>query len=407
MKKDILLFGILSLLSCGCSSGSDADLGHTGNQQPSGQPDEKPTSTTPFTERVNIQTEYASASQIIDNEWVAVGISRPYALQIDETNRYNGKHSFRFELQEEDNSLSGYNDGETKGRSEMSFCYATPQDFASLPAVAYSNAQRMKTVYHHGKGYCPQGTAWTYHFAVYVPSDMRDDVNTIFAQWHGMPTRTLATNPQGEVVQLTDEEFLELESRTIFANEVGYEKIETVDKNGKVTYKKGEKNGWLIEQGGYPPLAFGFNSGYFYIKANSDRRWFTDKSDRTNANVSRLNSMESVSSEYKTSTLAYKSPIDQFPRNKWVEFDVCIVWASYGAESENINRTGLLDVQMTVDGKRATIVNKEKMPIGRNDKDGYYFKFGIYRTSSSTVPVCYNLAGFEQKEVRAEDWLTE
>ena len=29
--------------------------------------------------------------------------------------------------------------------------------------------------------------------------------------------------------------------------------------------------------------------------------------------------------------------------------------------------------------------------IGRNDDDGYYFKFGIYRVGNSTKPVCYNL----------------
>lgn len=403
----ILLLGFMSMLSCGSSSNGKDSLENFDKQNPSEEQESDGASLVPFTARVNIQTEYATADKIIDDEWVAVGISRPYSLQIDEENRYRDKHSFRFELRDDDNSLQGYNEGETKGRSELSYCYATEKDFASQSAKAYSDAQRMKTVYHHGKGFCPQGTAWSYHFAIWVPDDIDKDVNTIFAQWHGMPTRTLATNPQGKVVQLTDEEFLELESHTIFANEVGYEKIATTDKNGKVTYKKGEKNGWLIEQGGYPPLAFGFNSGYFYIKANSDRRWFTDKSDRTNANVGRLNSMQSVSSEYKTSTLAYKSLIDQFPKDKWVEFDVNIIWTGYSGESEQILHSGFLDVNMTVDGKSKKIVNQETIPIGRNDKDGYYFKFGIYRTSSSTVPVRYNLAGFTQKEVTPESLLGE
>lgn len=49
------------------------------------------------------------------------------------------------------------------------------------------------------------------------------------------------------------------------------------DKKGNSVYKAGKKNGWLVEQGGYPPLAFGFSGGWFYIKANSDRRWLTDK----------------------------------------------------------------------------------------------------------------------------------
>ena len=42
------------------------------------------------------------------------------------------------------------------------------------------------------------------------------------------------------------------------------------------------------------------------------------------------------------------------------------------------------------------IVNNEQILIGRNDENGYYFKFGIYRVGNSTVPVCYNLAGYKE-----------
>ena len=43
------------------------------------------------------------------------------------------------------------------------------------------------------------------------------------------------------------------------------------------------------------------------------------------------------------------------------------------------------------------IVNNEAPLIGRNDANGYYFKFGIYRVGNSTVPVCYNLAGYKEE----------
>ena len=110
-----------------------------------------------------------------------------------------------------------------------------------------------------------------------------------------------------------------------------------------------------------------------------------------------LKNMQSVSSEYKTSTIAYKSPLADFPRNTWVEFDVTIDWTAYGAEKETIEKDGHLDVTMKANGEEYHLVNNEVIPIGRNDRDGYYFKFGIYRTSSSTVPVIYNLAGFHQE----------
>ncbi|MNU00761.1 Heparin lyase I precursor [compost metagenome] len=42
------------------------------------------------------------------------------------------------------------------------------------------------------------------------------------------------------------------------------------------------------------------------------------------------------------------------------------------------------------------IVNQQEILIGRNDEDGYYFKFGIYRVGNSTVPVVYNLAGYKE-----------
>lgn len=64
-------------------------------------------------------------------------------------------------------------------------------------------------------------------------------------------------------------------------------------------------------------------------------------------------------------------------------------------------KPGKLDVQMEYTDKKKIvkehIVNNEEIQIGRNDDDGYYFKFGIYRVGNSTVPVCYNLAGYKEE----------
>ena len=48
--------------------------------------------------------------------------------------------------------------------------------------------------------------------------------------------------------------------------------------------------------------------------------------------------------------------------------------------------------------RKKHIVNNEEILIGRNDEEGYYFKFGIYRVGNSTIPVAYNLAGYEECE---------
>lgn len=358
----------------------------------------------PIKERVNIQADSAKSSQIIDNCWVAVGTPQSHAIQYDYSIQFKGKPSYRFELKEEDNTLEGYNKGETKGRAELSYCYALSKDFHKHPGKEYIKAQKMKTVYHYGKGYCEQGAKMSYTFSIYVPQSINNKVSAIFAQWHGMPSRTLVSDPSGKVIQLTDKEFLEIEKRMIFKKNIAYDKLIRVNSKGDTIYKVGKPNGWLIEQGGYPPLAFGFSKGYFYIKANSDRKWLTDKSDRCNASPETNEIMEPVSSTYKTSTIAYKLPLNLFPKGCWITFEVIIDWTEYGKEKETIIKPGKLDVKMSYQqsGKdiKKHIVKNQEILIGRNDEYGYYFKFGIYRVGNSTIPVNYNLAGFEEKLVK-------
>ena len=352
--------------------------------------------------RVNVQADSAKKTDILDNEWVGVGINRPYSIQKDAGLLFQGKPSYRFELQQEDNSLEGYEEGSTKGRAELCYCYATADDYKKLPAGTYKTDQVLKLVYNRGKGQCLQGSKWEYTFSIYVPSSLSEEVNTIFAQWHGMPSRTLVEDPSGKTMQLTPEQFVALNDSMIFTKDLGHEKITTINKNGKQVFKAGKKNGWKVEQGGYPPLAFGFSDRMFYIKANSDSKWMTDKTDRTLASPKKQGIMESASSTYKTSTIAYKMPFSDFPKDTWITFQVAIDWSVYGGANNKVEKPGKLDVNMQYQVKNKTvnnhIVNNQEIFIGRNDENGYYFKFGIYRVGSSTEPVIYNLAGFSQKE---------
>ena len=222
---------------------------------------------TPLKERVNVQADSARTNQIIDGRWVAVGTNKPHTIQLDYSRPFQGKPSYRFELKQEDNTLEGYAQGETKGRAELCYCYAVANDFRNYPATEYLNAQKMKTVYHYGKGSCPQGSSMSYTFSVYIPRTLDKEVSTIFAQWHGMPSRTLVSDPDGKVMRLSVEEFLELEKRMIFKKNIAHDKITKINSKGDTIYKAGKPNGWLIEQGGYPPLAFGFSQGYFYLSS--------------------------------------------------------------------------------------------------------------------------------------------
>ena len=111
--------------------------------------------------------------------------------------------------------------------------------------------------------------------------------------------------------------------------------------------------------------------------------------------------MKPVTSTYKVSTIAYKMPFADFPKDCWITFRIHIDWTVYGKEAETIVKPGMLDVQMdyreALRSSTGPIVDNEKIMIGRNDDDGYYFKFGIYRVGNSTKPVCYNLANYSER----------
>lgn len=357
----------------------------------------------PLCRRVNIQTDTAQIKDIIDGRWAGTGSSKPYAIQKDFTRRYKGQPSYRFELKSEDNTLKGYADGETKGRAELSYCYATTDDFKKYQPGYYTKAQSTKTVYFEGKGHCRQGANMHYRFAIFVPKELDRNVHAIFAQWHGMPDRTLVRTSDGEIRKLTPEEFMELERHMLFKKDKGMEKRMHIKAGGDTVYKAGKPNGWMIEQGGYPPLAFGFASGYFYIKGNSDRKWMSDKSDRCSANPVRDTVMVPVKSKYKESVLLYKERIELFPKEQWVTFDITVKWTGYSGEKETITSSGRADITMQYTRGHDTvckhIVDNRKVQIGRNDEKGYYFKFGIYRLGGSMVPVCYNLAGYSEEEM--------
>lgn len=350
--------------------------------------DRLPDGLEPLTERVNIQKDSAALRQIIDGEWVATGIRKDYAICRDSVKTYKGRPSYRFELREDDNRLKGYDSERTKGRAELSWCYAVSRDFRELTSENYETARTTKSVYHRGKGICPQGSSVLCNFAINVPSSLSPEVSCIFAQWHGMPTRTLVRSPEGVIKRMSGDEFMELCKEMTFKDDKGY------DKTGN------QPNGWHVEQGGYPPLEFGFSRGYFYVKTSSDRKWMSDNSERCNANVATAELMKPVTSEYKAATVVFKMPFEDFPKDRWVSFTVNADWTEYGAEEETVMKPGHLDIVMScvIDGKAAEkhIVDNEEVLMGRNDDEGYYFKFGIYRVASSTVPVIYNLAGYTQ-----------
>ena len=56
--------------------------------------------------------------------------------------------------------------------------------------------------------------------------------------------------------------------------------------------------------------------------------------------------MKPVTSEYKASTIAYKMPFADFPKDCCVTLLIHIDWNTYGKVGETIVKPGKLDVQM-------------------------------------------------------------
>lgn len=121
---------------------------------------------------------------------------------------------------------------------------------------------------------------------------------------------------------------------------------------------------------------------------------------RCNSNPDECEILKPKRKGFKSSVIAYKMLFDDFPKEKWVTFDVTVQWSKYMAGYNKILSPGKLDVFMSYDGNRKHIVDNETIEIGRNDDYGYYFKFGIYRVGSSNVPVKYNLAGYMEERIK-------
>ena len=85
----------------------------------------------PLQTRVDIQTDTVSASQIIDGQWVAVGLQRECAISRSIGLLPHKEAAYRFELREEDNTLEGLYPGEKVARSELSYCYGVSSDYSS------------------------------------------------------------------------------------------------------------------------------------------------------------------------------------------------------------------------------------------------------------------------------------
>ena len=90
-----------------------------------------------------------------------------------------------------------------------------------------------------------------------------------------------------------------------------------------------------------------------------------------------------------------------------MDFEISVTWTVYDQDTQSIVKPGRLNVTMITGDKnkaptRKQIVKDQPLNIGRNDTNGYYFKFGIYRVGDSSVPTSWNLADYKEGRDRDE-----
>ncbi len=344
--------------------------------------------------RITPNIEFAESDDILLDEWIAMGHTFDYSIMLDYTTPFDGKPSFYVEMT--DDPLTETD--ETEGRCELVYCFTTEEEFYAnnTSGDTFEQCQLMKTVNHYGHGSLPQGCTSYHRFSVNMPEELDlANLKTIFAQWHGSPDRTLTQSPEGVIKMLTTAEFVELCETTEFVSEIGYDKV------------SGEPNGWIVEQGGSPPVAFVFDDGYFCVKANSDRKWLSDKDESCSVTILKNEVGVPYVTAYKEAVIAGAIPHEEFPKGCWVTFDVTIKWSEYSGETEVITEDGWIDVWMRYDEgegegqQQIHIVDNVTVRVGRNDELGYHFKYGIYRPSGTVedeewMTTCYNVAGYSQ-----------
>lgn len=318
---------------------------------------------------------------------MAVGLKNDYAIGRDTTLLPWGETAYRFELRNGDNTIEGLFPGQKVARAELSYCYAVASDYKD--EAAFEQACRRKTVHYSGKGACTQGAHMEYAFRIFVPGNMNSNADVIFAQWHGMPTRTLIADAEGNYLRPDNNAFADAEKNIVFRKGIGY--------------KEGKPNGWTVDHGGRPVLAFGFADGFFYVKANSDRKWLTDTKELCDAEVGLAEVMVPVSTRFKSSTIISRLSWKAFPKDMWVTFKINVRWASYSEKLNTVDSPGKISIDMEWEdsGKRkvCTLLCDRTVEVGRNDEDGYYFKCGAYRQPGSDTPICYYISGYREREV--------
>ncbi|OLQ72887.1 hypothetical protein BIT28_06800 [Photobacterium proteolyticum] len=330
-----------------------------------------------ITNRFNVQTEVVHSEQIIEGNMVPVGsLADGYHVFRDNYNTYNGHPSYLFRMKDD-----------RKNRIEFSSLFTTDNDIKHLSLSERNNHIKAKSLYHYGKGKVSKSRqTWIYTYGLWLPSSLNEESKGIISQWHGIPDRTTIRTPTGKIVEYTLNQFnSEVLSKMYFKSGVGY----SIDKK--------DKNGFTVDQGGYPPLALKVGEGYLYVSVRSDHNRVTNKRDRVNLRPP-LTGPKLSKLGTKTISNPYMKRLSELPREQWIDMRWEIIWPSMMESRQN---EAIVMDRTANNGSVKLWMNNIKVldwkgNLGNNDKYGTYFKYGLYKPGASGIEI--RLAGFKQQK---------
>lgn len=308
-----------------------------------------------LTSRLSAQKDVAKVEDIVDSKFIIVGDSSPKGEVFREETSTDPIYHF---------SATG-----AANRIEFTTCFGSNENLKSVSDEEIELMKKIKSAYEfddEGK----YGETVKYEWSIRFPETMGKGKGGIFAQWHGRPDRTLVRDPRGALKHMPKEEFVLMMDTMYFEKNIGY--------NNQTNLP----NGWLVEQSAGGPIgAFHFNEDYMYLLIRSDANRMSDPEFKVKPKPGKhLNKI--IGKDGKYGTIVFEMPSSEVPINEWIDFKVKIKYSRYDPNDDKVLESGNVDVWMN-----GELVANWNGDVGKNDLQGPYFKFGIYKPKENGFKV--------------------
>lgn len=305
-----------------------------------------------ITHRHSPQTEVATPELVVDGTFVPVGSStKKTSLTRDTTRPYRGKPVYHFQADADAN------------RIELAECFGTPENLAGLSAKQIENLAAIKDIYIASDN-GDFGDTLEYEWHTRFPEPLTERSSGIFAQWHGRPDRTLVRDEHGKLHLLAVDAYLAFLAK----HDIDPDTHEAIEK------KTGRHTGWKVDgSAGGPIGSFKIGDGYMYLLTRDNPTFFSENTTKVKPKPGRGFPNE-VHAADKSGALIFERPISKIPTNTWIHFRVRIKYSAYDPNTREPLAPGR--AQVWIDGQQVADWNGH---VGKNDINGPYFKFGIYK----------------------------